>query len=83
VFRLTNDIIAIEPTENRARGIVIPNGNTIRVLKCPSAADARLADVLWDEKPMVIFRRDLRDGAKEMRALAAKGAKRPFARQAD
>ena len=71
IFRLRMDIVAIEPCENRVRGVVIPTGNTVRVVRNPCVGDDRLADVIWDEKPMVVFRRDLRNLAKEVGAKAA------------
>lgn len=79
-FRVTTDIVAIEPGEepgeNRVRGVLIPTGNSVRVVKCPSAADDRLADVVWDGKPVVIFRRDLRNRAREIEVSAKRSGSR-------
>jgi hypothetical protein len=66
ILRLTADIIAVAPYENGVRGVVIPTGNTVRVVKNPSPADSRMADVLWADRPVVVLRRDLR-GAKQIR----------------
>ena len=66
VFRLISDIVAIELYEDRTRAVVIPAGNTISVVRYPCASDDRMADVLWDEKPVVVFGLDLRNRAKEV-----------------
>lgn len=72
LFRLTCDIVAIEPLEDRMRPILIPPGNTICVVKYPCAGDDRMAHVLWDGKPVVLVGRDLHYRAKEIKAIAAR-----------
>lgn len=71
VFRLATDVVAVEPFENRMRAVLIPSGNVVRVTKYPCPTDDRMADVLWDERPVVVFGRDLRERAQEIRALSA------------
>jgi len=64
VFRLISDIVAIELFEDRTRAVVIPAGNTISVVKYPCASDDRMADVLWDNRPVVVFGLDIHRRAK-------------------
>jgi hypothetical protein len=71
VFHLTSDIVAIEPFGNRLRSTVIPAESTVCVVKFPCADDDRMAEVLWDGKPVVLSGLDLRTRAKEIKALTA------------
>jgi hypothetical protein len=71
VFRLTSDIVAIEPFRNRMRAIVIPSDNTVSVVKYPCADDDRMAEVLWDGKLVVMSGKDLRQRANELKVLTA------------
>ena len=71
VFRLATDVVAIEPFENRMRAVLIPSGNVVQVTKYPCPADDRMADVLWDGKPVVVFGRDLHERAQEITAMSA------------
>lgn len=71
LFQLTSDIVAIEPFENRMRATVIPCGSAVCVVKYPCADDNRTAEVLWNGKPVVMFVLDLRNRAKELKALTA------------
>lgn len=69
VFLLTSDIVAIEPFEERMRAVLVPAGESVCVVKYPCGADDRMADVIWDGKPIVVFGRDLQTRAKETRAI--------------
>jgi len=60
-YRLTTDIVGIEPGESRVRGVV----------RCPSAAGERMADVLWGGKTVVVYERDLRSRTREIREKSA------------
>ena len=73
-FRLTRDIAGIEPFEGRMRAVVIPHGNTVCVRKYPSAADDRMADVIWDGNLVTLFGEDLYHRGKEIKALALKAS---------
>ena len=70
-FLLTTDVVAIEPFEERMRAVVAPLGNTVRVLKYPCADDDRMADVLWGDRPIVVFGRDLMKRAKIMKVMTS------------
>jgi hypothetical protein len=70
-FRLKTDIVAIEAFEDRLRAVVIPPGKTLRVTRFPCAADDRMADVLWDERALVVFGRDLRIRAEQIKSMSA------------
>jgi hypothetical protein len=71
VFRLTSDIVAAEPFENRMSAVVIPVGESLCVVNYPFQNDDGMADVLWGERPIVVFGRGLLDRAKEIRSLTA------------
>ena len=70
-YRLTTDIVGIEPGESRVRGVLIPTGNAVQVVRCPSAAGERMADVLWGGKTVVVYERDLRSRTREIREKSA------------
>ena len=71
MFRVTSEMVAIEPSENRMHAVVIPVGELICLVSYPCKADDRMADVLWGQRPIVVFSRDLQLRANEIRAMAA------------
>lgn len=70
-FTVTSEMVAIEPLENRMCAVVVPVGETIRLVRYPCQSDDRMADVLWGKRPIVVFGRDLQLRANEIKAMPA------------
>jgi hypothetical protein len=70
-FRLTSDILAIQPFENRMTAVTIPRGQSVMVVGFPCAHDDRMADALWGDRPVVLFGQDLCHRAVEIKVIAA------------
>ncbi len=66
LFRLTKDIMAIRPRDNRLGAVIIPSGDTVLLVKSPSDHDDRLVDISWDGNPARVFGRDLFERGKEV-----------------
>ena len=66
-FGVTSEIVAIEPFEDGMRAVIIPVGESLCLVKFPCKADDRMADVLWEKRPIVVFGRDLQLRANELK----------------
>lgn len=75
VFRLKTDIVAIEAIEGAVHVLVVPPGSTVRVVRFPCSNDDRMADALWDDKPIEVFGLDLCHRAEQLQSMSA-GASR-------
>jgi hypothetical protein len=70
-FRLTVAIMGIEAFEGRMAAVIIPAGNTLRVVGFPCIHDIRMADALWGKRPVALFEQDLHARAKQITAAFA------------
>lgn len=71
-FRLTTDIVALEPFEDRMCAISIPADAVIRVVRDPCPDDDRMVNAVWDSLPVVLFGRDLVYRAELLKSIAAR-----------
>jgi hypothetical protein len=58
-FRLNTAILGIETIEGQRRAVQVPSGDIVAVVSGPAPDDRRMLDVLWNDRPLVMFAEDL------------------------
>jgi hypothetical protein len=69
-FRMKLEILGIEIADGNRIAIMIPSGQTLRVLSGPRPDDERMVDVLWGDRTLVVFAEDLDRRSEEIRSHA-------------
>ena len=67
-FRLKQGTLAIEGSADHRTAIMVPGGETVLVLSGPRPDDRRMADVLWDNRALVMFVDDIEQRSEEVRS---------------
>ena len=58
-YLVSTDVLAIEHRAGRSRTITVPSGSLVEVADIHCQHDARLTEVLWDERRLLLFGNDL------------------------
>jgi hypothetical protein len=58
-FLISTEMLGIERMQGRSRTITVPSGAVVEVVNLHCEDDGRLADVLWEERSVMLFGKDL------------------------
>jgi hypothetical protein len=66
-FQLMRSVLALDGARGRRDWITVPLGAIVTVVSGPhGGGDGRIADVLWDGRPLGMFAKDLKSDAIEI-----------------
>ena len=71
-FLVSTDVLAIERRAGRSHTITVPSGSVVEVTDLRCEDDARLTEVVWEDRRLLLFGQDLLHLAQRIEA-------RPFA----
>jgi hypothetical protein len=78
-FHLLVEILGIEAIEGDNRvAVLVPAGETIKVLSGPRPDDKRMVDVQWGNKTLVMFYEDIQKRSDEVRESLPNPSTRAF-----
>ena len=67
-FHLKSDVLAIQQAEGGKRAFTIPSGSVIHITRYPCSTDDRMADGLWEGRPVLILNWDILYRAEEVKS---------------